>query len=55
MSCLTNRGVVEISSVPLVLVDICKYYPELQRRYPALDMGAKVSFGLLFIAAWAFT
>lgn len=35
--------------MPLVLVDICKYYPELQRRYPALDLGAKVSFGLLFL------
>eukprot|EP00227_Mantoniella_beaufortii_P021222 CAMPEP_0197581964 /NCGR_PEP_ID=MMETSP1326-20131121/5320_1 /TAXON_ID=1155430 /ORGANISM="Genus nov. species nov., Strain RCC2288" /LENGTH=275 /DNA_ID=CAMNT_0043145955 /DNA_START=89 /DNA_END=916 /DNA_ORIENTATION=- len=43
-------GVVEISSVPLVLVDICKYYPELQRRFPALDLGAKVAFGLLFLA-----
>jgi hypothetical protein len=26
------RGVAELSSVPLVLVDICKYYPEVQRR-----------------------
>lgn len=29
---------------------MCKYYPEMQRRYPALDLSAKVSFGVLFLA-----
>jgi hypothetical protein len=36
--------------VPLVLVDICKFYPELQRRFPAVDLASKVTFGLLFLA-----
>ena len=42
-------GVAEVSSVPLVLVDICKFYPDVAKRFPALDLGAKVTFGLLFL------
>ena len=43
-------GVTEISSLPLVYVDLGKYYPELVRRRPGTDLFFKVVFGLLFIA-----
>ena len=42
-------GVAEVSSVPLVIVDICKYYPELTKRFPWLDLASKLSFGVLFL------
>ena len=43
-------GVAEVSSVPLVLVDICKYYPEFAKRFPLLELLSKLSFAALFIA-----
>jgi hypothetical protein len=39
-----------ITARPSVVVDICKYYPELQKRYPSVDLLMKVCFGLLFLA-----
>ena len=42
-------GVAEVSSVPLVVVDICKYYPEVTKRFPWLDLASKLSFGILFL------
>lgn len=43
-------GVTETSSLPLVWVDLGKYYPELAKRYSGMDLLAKVIFGLMFIA-----
>ena len=52
-------GVAEVSSVPLVLVDICTHYPEVARRFPVVDLLAKVTFGLLFLMVrdvfWVYT
>ena len=52
-------GVAEVSSVPLVLVDVCKFYPEVARRFPALDLAAKAGFGVLFLLVrdvfWVYT
>ena len=51
-------GLSELSSVPLALVDLCKFFPELARLVPGLDIAAKTLFAVLFIAvrdvAWAF-
>jgi len=43
-------GVTEVSSLPLVYVDSCKFYPAMQRARPGLDLVAKVLFGLSFVA-----
>lgn len=43
-------GVTEVSSLPLVYVDLGKFYPELLARYPGRDLAAKVIFFLAFIA-----
>jgi hypothetical protein len=41
-------GVTETSSLPLVYVDLNKFYPELYKRYPGRDLFAKVAFGMMF-------
>ena len=42
-----------------VLVDVCKFYPEVARRFPALDLAAKAGFGVLFLLVrdvfWVYT
>jgi len=43
-------GVTEVSSLPLVYVDSAKFYPEMQRARPGMDLAFKVMFGLSFIA-----
>ena len=52
-------GVAEVSSVPLVLVDICKYYPDFAKRFPLVDLLSKLAFALLFVAVrdvfWVYT
>jgi hypothetical protein len=52
-------GVAEVSSVPLVLVDICKYYPAFAKRFPLVDLLSKFAFAFLFILVrdvfWVYT
>ena len=52
-------GVAEVSSVPLVLVDICKYYPEFAKRFPLVDLLSKLAFAAAFVAVrdvfWVYT
>mmetsp|Transcript_529 Transcript_529/g.2061 ORF Transcript_529/g.2061 Transcript_529/m.2061 type:complete len:273 (+) Transcript_529:75-893(+) len=52
-------GVSEVSSVPLVVVDICKYYPEFAKRFPTVEFAAKLAFALFFILVrdvfWVYT
>ena len=52
-------GVAEVSSVPLVLVDICKYYPEFAKRFPLVDLLSKLAFAAAFLAVrdvfWVYT
>ena len=42
-------GVTETSSLPLVWVDLGKYYPELSKRLPTMNLLAKALFALMFI------
>ena len=42
-------GVAEISSVPLVLVDAGKYYPDVSKRFPGVDLAAKLTFLACFV------
>jgi len=42
-------GVSEISSLPLAVMDLFKYSPELQEAYPNVNEAVKVSFGVLFL------
>ena len=52
-------GVAEVSSVPLVIVDICKYYPEFAKRFPTIDLVSKLLFALFFVLVrdmfWVYT
>jgi hypothetical protein len=42
-------GIVEISNLPLTLMDIFKYFPELANAYPTINSLSRNSFGILFI------
>lgn len=43
-------GVAELSSLPLVVVDLTSYYPEVDKLYPTLGLVNKVAFAFMFLA-----
>lgn len=42
-------GVAELTNVPLTLIDIFKYLPDLKKNYPAVNEGIRSIFAILFI------
>ena len=51
-------GVAEVSSIPLTLLDIFKFLPDVARKYPALQNSVKATFAVTFfivrIFVWPF-
>jgi hypothetical protein len=42
-------GFAEITNIPLTMVDIFKYFPDLKEKFPTLNELCRVSFALSFI------
>ena len=42
-------GIAELSSVPLALVDVGRYFPAVGQRFPAFNMAARLLFALTFM------
>ncbi|CAM9920549.1 unnamed protein product [Scytosiphon promiscuus] len=42
-------GISEVSSIPLSVVDVFKYFPDVAARYRGLNSMLRISFALLFI------
>lgn len=42
-------GLTEVSTVPLLVVDVLKAFPALRARHATLDLGAKVLFAAAFL------
>lgn len=42
-------GVAELSNIPLTLVDMFKYFPDLRRKFPMINQASRLIFAASFI------
>ena len=42
-------GVAELTNIPLTIVDIFKYYPDMKKHFPVVNEVARISFAVSFI------
>ena len=47
--CFFFSGMVELSNIPLTLMDVFKYFPNLANAYPTLNSLSRTLFGITFI------
>ena len=47
--CFFFSGIVEISNIPLTIMDIFKYFPDLAKQYSTINSLSRTMFGISFI------